>query len=89
MRLNTRAFAIAAGAVTSAVVFGFTLLVFFHAGQGTAPLLARSVLFGYAISPAGAFIGGLWAYAYGFLGGAVFAFVYNLAATPSELPPLE
>ena len=57
-------------------------------GEVSAPALLRSVLFGYAVSPAGAFIGAMWAYAYGFLGGAAFAFMYNLAASPSEPPPL-
>lgn len=89
MRLNTRAFAIAGGAVTSAAVFGGTLLVLAVSGPGAASPLARSVLFGYSVSPAGAFIGGMWAYAYGFVGAAAFAFVYNLAAAPSEPPIFE
>ena len=89
MRLNPRAFGIAAGALASASVFCLTLLVLLHAGEGIAPPLARGVLFGYSISLAGAFIGAMWAYAYGFLAGAAFAFIYNLAAAPSEPPPLD
>lgn len=87
--MNPRAFGIAAGALASASVFIATFLVLLHAGQGTAPSLARGVLFGYSISPPGAFIGAMWSYAYGFLGGAAFAFVYNLAAAPQEPPPLD
>lgn len=86
--LNTRACGIAGGAVCGGCVFLATLAVVLGVGEGPAPPLLRSVLFGYTVSAAGAFVGALWAYAYGFLGGAVFAFVYNLAAAP-EPPPLE
>jgi hypothetical protein len=76
----------AAGALAAVMVFGATLLLLAHAGQSPAPLLARSVLFGYSISVAGAFVGAMWAYAYGYLIGAGFAFCYNLAASPSRPP---
>ena len=85
--LNTRAFGIAAGAVAGGIVFLLTLALVIGVGSGPAPELPRSVLFGYSVSPAGAFIGAMWAYAYGFLGGAVFAFLYNLASSPEPPPP--
>lgn len=86
--LDTRACGIAGGAVASAGVFLGTLALMVAAGEGPAPPLLRAVLFGYSVSAAGAFVGALWAYAYGFVGAAVFAFVYNLAAAP-EPPPLD
>lgn len=86
MRLNTRAFAIAGGAVTSGATFLLTLLLLLPAGDGVAPVWLERVLFGYSISLAGAFIGAMWAYAYGFVLAGVFAFAYNLATTP-PLPP--
>lgn len=76
----------AAGGLAAVMVFGATLLLLPYAGQASAPLLARSVLFGYSISVGGAFIGAMWAYAYGYLLGAGFAFAYNLAAAPSRPP---
>lgn len=88
MRLNTRAFAIAGGALASAAVFGLTLLHL--AGPGLPEPGIRSlagVLFGYTPSVAGAFVGAMWAYAYGFVGAGALAFVYNLALVPP--PPLE
>jgi hypothetical protein len=88
MRLNPKAFGIAGGAVAAGAVFVGTLAVILSVGDVAAPPLLRSVLFGYSVSPAGAFIGAMWAYVYGFLAGAVFAFVHNLAASPSEPPPL-
>jgi hypothetical protein len=88
MRLNTRAFGIAGGAVAAGAVFIGTLAMLLGVGEVATPPLLRSVLFGYSVSPAGAFIGAMWAYIYGFFGGAVFAFVHNLAASPPEPPPL-
>jgi hypothetical protein len=56
---------------------------------GSAPLLLRSFLFGWNVSVAGAFIGAMWAFAWGFLLGAGFAFVYNLAVVPPAPPPFD
>lgn len=86
MRLSTRAFAVAGGAVSAAAVFGLTIL--FLAGPGDPGALSplAGVLFGYSVSVAGAFVGGLWAYGYGFLAAGAAAFLYNLALVPP--PPL-
>lgn len=86
MRLNTRAFAIAGGAVTSGAIFVLTLFLVIQPGDPTAPTFLALLLFGYSVSVAGAFIGALWGYAYGFLLAGLFAFAYNLAAVP-PLPP--
>jgi hypothetical protein len=89
MRLNPKAFGIAAGAVAGGGVFVGTLVALMWVGDVPAPPILRGSLFGYEVSPAGAFIGAMWAYVYGFLGGAGFAFIYNLAASPSEPPALD
>lgn len=86
MRLNTRAFAIAGGAVASGAVFLLTLLLMVRPGDPSSPTVLASLLFGYSVSLAGAFIGAMWAYAYGFLLAGVFAFAYNLATTPPSPP---
>lgn len=89
MRLDTRAFAIASGVVAAASVFLVTVL-WIASGRDPAELdVLAGVLFGYSVSVAGAFVGSMWAYAYGFLVGATVAFVYNLAATPQEPPPAD
>lgn len=87
MRLQTRAFAMAAGALASAAVFAATLLALAVFGRGYDPGLLSALLFGYSVSVEGAFIGAMWAYAYGFLVGAAFAFAYNVAVIPPA-PPL-
>lgn len=89
MRLQTRAFAIACGHVAGVVVFALTLLLLV-AGLTTAdvaPLTA--VLFGYSVSLPGAFIGAMWAWAYGFVVGAGIAFAYNLSVVPPAPSPFD
>lgn len=89
MRLQTRAFAIACGHVTSAGVFAITLLLTVAGfSTGDVPLLAAT-LFGYSVSLAGAFIGAMWGWAYGFAIGAGLAFAYNLSVIPPAPPPFE
>lgn len=87
MRLNTRAFAMAGGALAAAVVFGLTLLGLAAPGPAAALGPVSGLLFGHSLSVGGAFVGALWAYVYGFLGCGALAFVYNLALVPP--PPLE
>ena len=86
MRLSTRAFALAGGAVSAAAVFGLTVLFLVGPGDPRALSPLGGVLFGYSVSVAGAFVGGMWAYGYGFLTAGAVAFLYNLALVPP--PPL-
>ncbi len=72
--------------MASGATFFLTLLLLVQPGDRTPPGLLARVLFGYSVSLAGAFIGALWAYAYGFVLAGIFAFAYNLAAAP-PLPP--
>jgi hypothetical protein len=86
MRLNTRAFATASAAVSSAIVFAVTLLFLVGPGDPTRLTPLSGLLFGYVPSLPGAFVGALWAWAYGFVTGGVLAFLYNLALVPA--PPV-
>lgn len=87
MRLDTRAFGIACGLVTAMAVFGLTILWLVARRDPAALELLEGVLFGYSVTVGGAFVGALWAYVYGFLGGALLSFVYNVAAAPPAPPP--
>ncbi len=89
MRLQTRAFAIASGYVATAAVFLVTLLLLLGGYSVEDVPFMKAVLFGYSISVPGAFIGAMWAYAYGFLLGAALAFAYNLAVIPPAPPPFD
>ena len=89
MRLQTRAFAVASGFLAAAAIFLLTLLLLV-AGTARGPLpVLQGLLFGYSVSVQGAFIGAMWAYAYGFLLGAAFAFVYNISVVPPAPPPFD
>ncbi|HUJ88237.1 MAG TPA: bacteriophage holin [Burkholderiales bacterium] len=80
MKLDLRAFAI-----TCSLVWGFGLffltwwIILFDGATGEVTLIGR-LYRGYTISPAGSVIGLLWALADGFVGGLVFAWLYNLLA---------
>jgi hypothetical protein len=87
MRLNTRAFATAAAAISSAVVFCVTVLFLVGPGDPADLEPLSGFLFGYTPTLPGAFVGALWAWAYGFLLGGALAFLYNLAlVSPPPLP---
>lgn len=77
MRLNVKAFAF-----TSALVWGFGLffltwwIIAFDGASGGPTFIGR-IYRGYAVTPAGSVIGLIWALADGFIGGAIFAWLYN------------
>ncbi len=80
MKLDVKAFAI-----TCSLIWGFGLffltwwVIMFDGATGEATLIGR-LYRGYSISPQGSVIGLLWALADGFVGGAVFAWLYNWLA---------
>ena len=77
MKLDLRAFAI-----TCSLIWGFGLffltwwIIMFDGPTGEVTLIGR-LYRGYSISPMGSVIGLLWALADGFVGGAIFAWLYN------------
>lgn len=86
MKLDVRAFAI-----TCSLIWGFGLffltwwIIMFDGPTGEVTLIGR-LYRGYSISPTGSVIGLLWALADGFVGGAIFAWLYNLIARKSAPP---
>jgi hypothetical protein len=78
MRLNVKAFA-----STCALFWGFGLLlvtwwiIVMDGPTGDVTFIGR-VYRGYNLTPLGSVIGFLWALADGFIGGAIFAWLYNL-----------
>ncbi len=89
MRLQTRAFAAASGLLAGTAAFVWTLLLIPAGSAGSAPIVPRAILFGWTVSVAGAFIGAMWAFGWGFLLGAGFAFVYNIVLVPPAPPPFQ
>ncbi len=86
MKFNIKAFALSCG-----LLWGFGLLfitwwiIAFDGATGEATLFGR-VYRGYSISPLGSLIGLAWALPDGMIGGAIFAWVYNLIVARKMRP---
>jgi hypothetical protein len=79
---NKWAAGLAAGTLTGFALFFMTVLeLIFRSGQRFDCL--STLLPGYSVSPAGAFIGLVWGFLDGFIIGFLFASLYNLFA-PSK-----
>jgi hypothetical protein len=80
MRLDVRAFAIAGGLIWGFGLFFLTWWIMAFEGASHEVTLIGLVYRGYTISPLGSVIGLLWALPDGFVGGLIFAWLYNLLA---------
>jgi len=84
MKLNVKAFAL-----TCALIWGIGLflitwwIILFDGATGDVTFLGR-VYRGYNISAAGSIVGLVWAFVDGLIGGAIFAWLYNLITTRSS-----
>ncbi len=78
MKLNVKAFAL-----TCALVWGIGLFILtwwviaFDGSTGEIPFIGH-IYRGYTISPLGSVIGLIWGFADALIGGAIFAWLYNL-----------
>lgn len=83
MKLDVRAFAIACSLIWGFGLFFLTWwIIMFDGPTGEVTLIGR-LYRGYSISPTGSVIGLLWALVDGFVGGAIFAWLYNWIAGKS------
>ncbi len=77
MKLDVKAFALTSGIVWGLGLFCLTWwMIAFDGASGEVTLVGR-LYRGYSISATGSFIGLLWALVDGFVGGAIFASLYN------------
>ncbi len=80
MRLNVRAFALTCALVWGLGLFFLTWwIIAFDGATGEATFVGR-IYRGYTLSPMGSVVGLLWALADGLIGGAIFAWLYNVLA---------
>ncbi len=83
MKLNVKAFAL-----TCALIWGIGLflitwwIILFDGATGEVTFLGR-VYRGYNISAVGSIVGLVWGFVDGLIGGALFAWLYNLITTRS------
>lgn len=77
MRLNVKAFALAGGIVWGAAIMLLTFWILIRGSSGLTLAKLSNVYLGYSVSVAGAFIGLVWGFIDGLIGGALFAWLYN------------
>ncbi len=83
MKLNVKAFALTCGILWGLGVFVLTWwVIMFDGATGEITLLGK-IYRGFSISPAGSFIGLIWGFFDALIGGAIFAWLYNVIAGKS------
>jgi hypothetical protein len=80
MKLDIRAFALTCGLLWGLGLFLMTWWIIALDGTSVDPGLIGQLYRGYSITPAGSVIGLVWAFVDGLIGGAIFAWVYNVLA---------
>ena len=81
MKINVKAFSLTCGIVWGFGLFLLTWWIIAFEGATGEPTLIGRLYRGFTISPVGSFIGFIWAFVDGLIGGAIFAWLYNLIAT--------
>ena len=80
MKLNVKAFALTFGLIWGFGLFFLTWwIIVFDGATGEVTMIGR-LYRGYSISPIGSVIGLIWAFVDGLIGGALFAWLYNMLA---------
>ena len=78
MKLNVRAFAFTCAIIWGLGLFLITWWLILLEGTPADRFLLCRVYYGFSITPVGSFIGLIWAFVDGLIGGAIFAWLYNL-----------
>ena len=84
MKLNVKSFALTCGLVWGFALFLLTWWIMAFDGVTGEPTLIGRLYRGYSISPAGSIIGLAWAFGDGLIGGAIFAWLYNLVSRRTQ-----
>jgi hypothetical protein len=80
MRLNVKAFGLTCGLLWGLGVFFLTWWIIAFDGATRQMTILGHVYRGYTVSPLGSLVGLVWAFPDGLIGGAVFAWLYNILA---------
>jgi drug/metabolite transporter (DMT)-like permease len=81
MKLNIKAFALACGLIWGLGLFLLTWWIIAIEGVTEEVTFIGRIYRGYNITPPGSFIGLIWAFIDGAIGGAIFAWLYNLISS--------
>jgi hypothetical protein len=77
MKLNIKTFGLACGIVWGFGVFCLTWWILYFEGSGASPLFLSRFYRGYTLTPVGSLVGLAWGAVDGWIGGMIFAWVYN------------
>lgn len=84
MKFDIKAFALTCGLIWGLGLFFLTWwIIAFDGATGEVTLIGR-LYRGYTISAVGSLVGMIWAFFDGLIGGAIFAWLYNLIATGQQ-----
>lgn len=78
MKFNVKAFAFTCAILWGLGLFLATWWLIILEGTPTDRFLLCRIYYGYSITPVGSIIGLIWAFVDGLIGGAIFAWLYNL-----------
>ena len=85
MKLNVRALGLAGGIVWGLAIFLLTYWFLIFGYEGVTLARLSNVYLGYSVTWYGAFVGLIWGFVDGFIGGALLAWLYNkFAGQPPE-----
>lgn len=77
MKLNVRAFALTTGLIWGLGLFFLTIWIILFEGETGEVTLIGKIYRGYNLTYGGSFIGLIWGFIDGLIGGAIFAWLYN------------
>jgi len=81
MKLNVGAFALTTGLMWGFGLFLLTWWIIAFDGITGEVTIIGKLYRGYSISPSGSIVGMIWAFSDGLIGGALFAWLYNLISS--------
>ena len=86
LKLKVWALGLTSGLLAGFGLFLITWWLILIEGSQAAPTFIGRVYLGYSVTPLGSLIGLVWAFADWFIGGVVFAWLYNLIAGVNRRP---
>ena len=84
MKLNVKALGLAGGIVWGLAIFVLTYWFIIRGYEGSLLDNLSKVYLGYSVTWYGAFVGLIWGFADGFVGGVLLAWIYNKFAGQSS-----
>jgi hypothetical protein len=78
MKLSVKALALASGILWGLSLFIVTWWIILLDGSSMQPTFIGMIYRGYSITPLGSVFGLIWGFFDGLIGGAIFAWLYNL-----------